>query len=186
VTEDSDRVNIESHTLANLRYWLRATRIVEQRLLTLAYRLDGRHQGSADEGTAFVPDPLDELRLAAHTLALAMRHIATRLRKLTGWRVFPKEASRASDAFLQAYDTADLADLRDGFEHSDDYAVGRGKYPDRIGLDRQGWIPGVTWSHSLDDSSGSYTDRVLSIRLFGRDYPVDGILGHARDLAVIL
>jgi hypothetical protein len=186
VAEDLDRPGIESHTLANLRYWLRATRIVEQRLLTLAYRLHGAHAGRLDEKAAFVPDPVDELWLAAYTLALAMRHTATRLRKLIGWAVLPEEAGSSADAFLRAYDTAGLADLRDGFEHSDEYAAGDGKYPDRIGLDRQGWIPGVTWSHSRDESSGSYVDRVRTIRLFGRDYPVDAILRHARDLAAIL
>ena len=173
VVSDEERTEIEQHTSANLRYWLSALLILESELLELGFRPVGTDSDSH-------PDPMVEQFLGAHTLVLALRHIAIRLQKLMGRKALPQEANAAAIDFLAEYDLACIADLRDALEHSDEYAAGQGKHPERIVVLRQGWHPGVHWSSTLDEQTGSYRDRVAAVRLFGRDYPVATVLDCAR------
>lgn len=149
-------------TVGALNHWIQVLDLVEKRLVALSASipLDG-------------PQAATEFWLAPHVLALALRHVDRRVRHLMDMGGLSTSGRTASEAFIDAYQSNRLKDLRDGFEHSDQYVTGKGRKPS-IGRLPEGWIPHVVVSAD--------SQHVEHIRLFGNNYPIHQVLRAVESL----
>jgi hypothetical protein len=121
--------------------------------------------------------------LDAHMLALALIHLQNCLDQLAP--VVPSYARAAVKLFRRALGSDELRRLRNGLEHEEEYLRGRGANRNEMVSDHDSW--------PIDESEGSWSttllgtgDRLVGIRLLGRNYDLAASLDGVRELVPVL